>query len=54
MKHSVLDGKESKKIFRLSDDEREWIEVGTTGEQRCGFAVVSLNENIYITGGGNS
>ena len=51
IEHSVIDGSESKKIFRLSDDEREWIEVGQIGEKRSYFAVASLNEKIYITGG---
>ena len=53
MNHLVIDGHWSKKIFRLSDDEREWIEVGKIGEERTDFAVASLNGKIYITGGEN-
>ena len=51
MKHSVVDGWANKKIFRLSDDERKWIEVGRIGEPRYDYAVASLNGKIYITGG---
>ena len=51
MNHLVIDGHWSKKIFRLSDDEREWIEVGQIGKERGGFVIASLNEKIYITGG---
>ena len=43
----------SQKIFRLSDDEREWIEVGQIGEEKGFFAAASLNGKIYITGGWN-
>ena len=43
----------SQKIFRLSDDEREWIEVGNIGEERWNFAAASLNGKFYIAGGYN-
>ena len=49
--YSVIDGDDSKKIYRLSDDEREWIEIGEIEEERYNYAVVSLNGKIYITGG---
>ena len=52
--YSVIDGRESRKIYRLSDDEREWIEVGEIPERRGYFGVASLNGRIYITGGGKS
>ena len=51
--YSAIDGGNSQKIYRLSDDEREWIEVGQTGEKRVQFAFASLNGRIYITGGDN-
>ena len=38
-------------IYRLSDDEREWIEVGMIPGRRIVFGVASLNGRIYITGG---
>ena len=41
-------------ICRLSDDEREWIEIGEIPERRSSFGVVSLNGKIYITGGERS
>ena len=49
--YSVIDSGENRKIYRLSDDEREWVEIGEVPEKRepCGLA--SLNGKIYITGG---
>ena len=41
----------SNKIYRLSDDERKWIEVGEIPERRYSFGAASLNGRIYITGG---
>ena len=38
-------------IYRLSDDEREWTEIGEIQRQRSCFGVASLNGRIYITGG---
>ena len=38
-------------IYRLSDDEQEWIEIGEVPERRYRFGVASLNGRIYITGG---
>ena len=52
--YSGIDGHESRKIYRLSDDEREWIEIGEIPEQRTSFGVASLNGKIYITGGWKS
>ena len=52
--YSVIDGCESRKIYRLSDDEREWIEIGEIPERRLSFGVASLNGRIYITGGWKS
>ena len=50
--YSVIDGKQdNKKIYRLSDDEREWIEIGEIPEKRNVFGIASLNGKIYITGG---
>ena len=49
--YSVIDGPRSKKIYRLSDDEREWVEVGELPERRYSFGVASLNGRIHITGG---
>ena len=49
--YSVIDGYKSKKIYRLSDDEREWIEIGEIPERRYSFGIASLNGRIYITGG---
>ena len=49
--YSVIDGHSSKKIYRLSDDERKWIEVGELPEGRNYFNVASLNGKIYIIGG---
>ena len=37
-------------IYRLSDDEREWIEIGKLLKISL-FGVASLNGKIYITGG---
>ena len=42
---------DSKKIFRLSDDEWEWIEIGEIPEMRTHSGVASLNGRIYMTGG---
>ena len=39
------------KIYRLSDDEREWIEMGEIIDRLVYFGVASLNGKIYITGG---
>ena len=39
-------------IYRLSDDGREWIEMGKIPEKRYYFGAASLNGKIYITGGG--
>ena len=52
--YSVIDGWDSNKIYRLSDDEREWIEVGEIPEKREDFGIASLNGRIYITGGWKS
>ena len=41
-------------IYRLSDDEREWIEIGELPEGRGYLGVASLNGKIYITGGWKS
>ena len=41
-------------IYRLSDDEREWIKVGEIPEKRSLLGVASLNGRIYITGGRRS
>ena len=41
----------NRKIYRLSDDERKWIEIGEIPEERIYFGVASLNGRIYITGG---
>ena len=49
--YSVIDGRKSRKIYRLSDDEREWIEIGEILERRIHFGTASLNGKIYITGG---
>ena len=38
-------------MYRLSDDEREWIEIGEIPEIRVSFGVASLNGKIYTTGG---
>ena len=38
-------------MYRLSDDEREWIEIGEIPERLGSFGVASLNGKIYITGG---
>ena len=42
------------KIYRLSDDERKWIEIGEIPEQRYYLGTASLNGRIYITGGWKS
>ena len=52
--YSVIDILISNKIYRLSDDEREWIEVGEIPERRYHFGVASLNGKIYISGGWKS
>ena len=49
--YSVIDGLVSNKIYRLSDDQQEWIEIGEIPEGRDSFGVASLNGKIYITGG---
>ena len=41
-------------IYRLSDDEREWKEIGEVPKKRIHFGVASLNGRIYITGGWKS
>ena len=41
-------------IYRLSDDEREWIEIGELPEQRIYFGITLLNGRVYITGGDRS
>ena len=38
-------------IYRLSDDEREWKEIGGIPEERVFIGAASLNGRIYITGG---
>ena len=43
-----------RKIYRLSDDEWEWIGVGEIPERLDYFGVASLNGKIYITGGWKS
>ena len=50
----MLGGYEGRLIYRLSDDEREWIEIGEIPEERRSFGVASLNGKIYITGGQKS
>ena len=51
-RHSVItDEQNSDKIYRLSDDEQEWIEIGEIPERRFAFGAASLNGKIYITGG---
>ena len=52
--YSVIGGWGNKKIYRLSDDEREWIEVGEIPEIRVSFGAASLNGKIYIIGGSKS
>ena len=52
--YSVIDGRGSRKLYRLSDDEREWVEIGEIPEKREDFRVASLNGRIYITGGEKS
>ena len=52
--YSVIDGLGNRKIYRLSDDEREWTEIGGIPEKRAAFGVASLNGKIYITGGQGS
>ena len=52
--YSVIDEWDSRKIYRLSDDEREWIEIGEIPEKQDDFGVASLNGRIYITGGWKS
>ena len=50
---SVIGGWQSQRIFRLSDDEQKWIEMGQIRGLRAIFAVASLNGKIYTTGGRN-
>ena len=38
-------------IFRLSDDEQDWEELGQIPQPREGIAVVAFNGKIYFTGG---
>ena len=38
-------------IYRLSDDEREWVEIEEIEEERWDYAIASLNGKFYITGG---
>ena len=38
-------------IYRLSDDEREWIEVGEIPEEQTFSGVASLNSKIYMIRG---
>ena len=38
-------------IYRLSDDERGWIEIGEIPEKRTYVGIASLNGKIYIIGG---
>ena len=52
--YSVIDGHDNGKIYRLSDDEREWIEIGEIPKTRIYSEVASLNGRIYITGGRKS
>ena len=66
--YSVIDGDESRKIYRLSDNERAWIEIEEIEEiegiegieeieelpKKRFFGVASLNGKIYITGGDRS
>ena len=49
--YSVIDGDGNNKIYRLKDDEQEWIEIDEIPEKRGSFGVASLNGKIYITGG---
>ena len=44
--YSVIDGLDSEMIYRLSDDEQEWIEVGEIPEILGYFGVASLNGKI--------
>ena len=50
--YSVIDGRESRRIYRLSDDEREWIEIEEIPKKQDYFGVASLNGKIYIAEGG--
>ena len=52
--YSVIDGWGSRKIYRLSDDEREWVEIGEIPEKRVSSGVASLDGRVYITGGKRS
>ena len=52
--YAAIDGWDNRKIYRLSDNEREWIENGEIPEERHFFGVASLNGRIYITGGEES
>ncbi len=42
MDNLVIDGLDSNKIYRLSDDEKEWIEIGEIPERRVLIEVASL------------
>ncbi|PAV81866.1 hypothetical protein WR25_17308 isoform C [Diploscapter pachys] len=47
----VIDVRNSGRIFRLSDDEQNWEELGQIPQPREGIAVVAFNRKIYFTGG---
>ena len=49
--HLVIDAESSKKIFRLSEDEKNWEETGAIDRVRYETAVASLNGKIYVCGG---
>ena len=49
--YTVIGGWNNNKIYRLSDDGREWIEVGGIRGTRYSSAAASLNEKVYIAGG---
>ena len=49
--YSVIDEWNSRKIYRLSEDEREWVEIGEISKYRSSSGVASLNGKIFITGG---
>ena len=49
--YSVIDGRESRKIYRLSDDEREWIEIGEIPEKTFFFqSCIAKWKNFYNWG----
>ena len=52
--YSVIDRWDSNMIYRLTDDEQEWLEIGEIPKKRHSFGVASLNGKIYITGGWKS